>query len=337
MKNKSIPFAMVFWSVALLFVWSCAEDEERPVFPLSAEIFHSVDGKQVAFTALTHSATNWLWDFGDGNTSTEKNPVYVYEEGGYYIATLTATDNTGNTETAEVKLAIELTPYALLTGDRTADGYQGKTWKLTASHPPEDKLANADINFSYATDVEELPTGAFDLYLGIGEIYTDEFTFHYDGSYSHDVKDDGATFAGLLYASVLAQAGGTTILKTTGELIAGADIFAITTYTPEQGATFVFNENEDLTIPALPDFANGMHPLGYPTLTYSGVMTIDFPNSTEFMGVMDFQKKVLVQEITENTMRVAMFMTLDPAAVVSWDPLIPLSTTALVLTFEAVK
>jgi len=337
MKNKSIPFAMVFWLVALLFVWSCTEDEERPVFPLSAEIFHSVDGKQVAFTALTHSATSWLWDFGDGNTSTEKNPVYVYEEGGYYIATLTATDNTGTTETAEVKLAIELTPYALLTGDRTAEGYQGKTWKLTANHPPEDKLANADINFSYATDVEELPTGAFDLYLGIGEIYDDEFTFHYDGSYSHDVKEDGATFAGLLYASVLAQAGGTTIIKTTGELIAGADIFAITTYNPEQGATFVFNEEEDLTIPALPDFANGMHPLGYPTLTYSGVMTIDFPNSTEFMGVMDFQKKVLVQEITENTMRVAMFMTLDPAAVVSWDPLIPLSTTALVLTFEAVK
>ncbi|MDB4583154.1 PKD domain-containing protein [Draconibacterium sp.] len=337
MKNKSIPYGLVFLSIALLFVWSCADDVERPVFPLSAEIFHSVDGKQVAFTALTHSATSWQWDFGDGNTSTEKDPVYVYEEGGYYIATLTATDNAGNTETSQVKLALELTPYSLLTGDHTAEGYQGKTWKLTAAHPPEDKLANANLEFTYATDVEELPTGAFDLYLGIGEIYDDEFTFYYDGSYGHDVKEDGATFAGLLYASVLAQAGGTTITKTTGELIAGADIFAITTYSPEAGATFVFNEKEDLTIPALPDFANGMHPAGFPILTYSDVMTIDFPNSTEFIGVMDFQRKVLVQEITENTMRLAMFMTLDPAAVVSWDPLVPLSTTALVLTFEVVK
>jgi len=337
MKNKSIPYGLVFLLTALLFAWSCTDEVERPVFPLSAEIFHSVKGKQVAFTALTHSATSWQWDFGDGNTSNEQNPVYVYEEGGYYIATLTATDNAGNSVTSEVKLALELTPYSLLTGDHTAEGYQGKTWKLTAGHPVEDKLANADAEFSYATDVEELPTGAFDLYLGIGEIYDDEFTFHYDGTYSHDVKDDGATFAGLLFASVLAQAGGTTITKTTGELIAGADIFAIATYTPVQGATFVLNEKEDFTIPALPDFANGVHPGGYPTLTYPGVMTIDFPNSTEFIGVMDFQRKVLVQEITENTMRLAMFLTLDPAAVVSWEPLIPLSTTALVLTFEVVK
>lgn len=337
MKNKSIPYGLVFLTIALMFMWSCTDEEESPVFPLSAEIFHSVSGKQVAFTALTHSATSWQWDFGDGNTSTEQNPVYMYKEGGYYIATLIATDNSGNTETSEVKLAIELTPYALLTGDHTADGYTGKTWKLIANHPPEDKLANADFEFTYATDVEELPTGAFDLYLGIGEIYKDEFTFHYDGSYSHDVKDDGATFAGLLYASVLAEAGGTTITKTTGELIAGADIFAISTYTPEQGATFVFNEKEDFTIPTLPDFANGMHPGGFPTLTYPDVMTIDFPNSTEFIGIMDFQRKVFVQEITEKTMRLAMFVTLDPAAVVSWDPLIPLSTTALVLTFEVVK
>src|SRR5690606_8630855 len=109
------------------------------------EVFHSVDGKQVAFTALTHSAESWSWDFGDGNTSTEKAPVHVYEEGGYYVATLTAKDGSGNTATKEVKLAIELTPYALLTGDHTADGYQGKTWKLSSDHEPlGDYFATAD-------------------------------------------------------------------------------------------------------------------------------------------------------------------------------------------------
>lgn len=337
MKNKSISRCMLFFLLAVFFVSSCTEDEVRPTFPLSADIFYSVDDKQVAFTALTHSATNWLWNFGDGNSSTEQNPVYSYENGGYYLATLTATDTKGNTVVAEVNLAIALTPYVLLTGGPTATN--GKTWKLTANHPVEDKFANADINFTYAVEgLEELPTGAFDLYLGIGEIYDDEFTFHFDGGYGHDVKDDGGTFAGLLYASVLMEMGGTTITKTTGELIAGADIFAIATYTPEASATFVYNESEDFTIPALPYFASGVDPVyGYPILTYPGVMTIDFPNSTEFIGVMDFQRKVIVQEITDNSMRLAMFMTLDPAAVISWDPLIPLSTTALVLTFEVVK
>ena len=33
---------------------------------------------------------NWLWDFGDGNTSTQQNPVHVYAAPGRYTVTLTA-------------------------------------------------------------------------------------------------------------------------------------------------------------------------------------------------------------------------------------------------------
>lgn len=332
MKQNRLIISCAFLVFTMLF-FSCSEETTKVDLPTSAIIHYSVADKQVAFTALAHNATTYSWDFGDGNTSTEPNPVHVYEDGGYYTATLTVTGGTGTADDS-ANLAIALTPYVLLTGGPTATN--GKTWRLTAAHPPEDKLANADLEFTYATDVEELPQGAFDLYLDLGEIYTDEFTFFFDGSYAHDVKEDGATFAGLLYASVLAQQGGTTITKTSGEIIAGADIFAIATYSPVDGATFVFNEKEDFTIPALPDFANGMHPAGFPILTYSDVTTIDFPNTTEFIGVMDFQRKVIVQDITANSMQLAMFMTLDPAAVVSWDPLIPLSTTALVLTFEVV-
>jgi hypothetical protein len=332
MKQIRLFYFSIFLLLTLIVV-SCSENEKVDL-PTSAIIHYSVVDKKVAFTALAHNTDSYLWDFGDGQTSTEQNPVHIYDDGGYYTAKLTVTGGTG-TAGDEANLAIALTPYVLLTGGPTAEN--GKTWKLTAAHPPEDKLANADLEFTYQTDVEELPQGAFDLYLDLGEIYTDEFTFFFDGSYSHDVKDDGATFAGLLYASVVAQQGGTTILKTAGDVIAPADIFAIATYNPVEGASFVFTEEEDFTIPALPNFANGSHPLGYPTLTYSDVATIDFPNSNEFIGVMDFQRKVLVQEITPNSMRLAMFMTLDPAAVVSWDPLIPLSTTALVLTFEVVE
>jgi hypothetical protein len=328
---RLFKFGAFFMFAGILF--SCDESEKVDL-PTSALIHYSVADKQVAFTALAHNADTYSWDFGDGQTSSEPNPVHVYEDGGYYDVTLSVTGGTG-TASDEEQLAIALTPYVLLTGGPTAEN--GKTWRLTATHPADDKLANADLEFTYQTDVEELPIGAFDLYLGLGEIYTDEFTFFFDGTYSHDVKDDGATFAGLLYASVLAQQGATTITKTAGAIIAGADIFAIATYDPVEGASFVFTEAEDFTIPALPNFANGLHPLGYPTLTYSDVATIDFPNSNEFIGVMDFQRKVIVQEITPNSMQLAMFMTLDPAAVVSWDPLIPLSTTALVLTFEVVR
>lgn len=36
-------------------------------------------------------ATAWLWNFGDGNTSTEQNPLYTYQTPGEYKVTLTAT------------------------------------------------------------------------------------------------------------------------------------------------------------------------------------------------------------------------------------------------------
>ena len=38
---------------------------------------------------------SWYWDFGDGKTSTEQNPRYLYSEYGTYTATLTVTDDDG--------------------------------------------------------------------------------------------------------------------------------------------------------------------------------------------------------------------------------------------------
>lgn len=40
--------------------------------------------------------TSWLWDFGDGNTSTQENPVHTYYVQGMYTVTLTATNRYGS-------------------------------------------------------------------------------------------------------------------------------------------------------------------------------------------------------------------------------------------------
>ena len=116
----------------------------------------------------------------------------MYQEGGYYIATLTATGENGGSETSAVNLAIDLTPYALLTGIETAADYQGKTWRLSTAHSDSDYFANADADLSpFAGAPNPLPSGIFGAGLGNGEVYEDEFTFNFDGSYSHDVKADG--------------------------------------------------------------------------------------------------------------------------------------------------
>ena len=51
----------------------------------------SIDVEQNAVYFWDYSygnITNWLWDFGDGNTSTEQNPIHTYENDGEYVVML---------------------------------------------------------------------------------------------------------------------------------------------------------------------------------------------------------------------------------------------------------
>ncbi|HPS88798.1 MAG TPA: PKD domain-containing protein, partial [Methanosarcina vacuolata] len=53
----------------------------------------------VSFTDnSTGSPASWKWAFGDGNTSTEKNPVHTYNKTGGYTVSLTV-DNSGSSST----------------------------------------------------------------------------------------------------------------------------------------------------------------------------------------------------------------------------------------------
>ena len=48
----------------------------------------------------------WLWDFGDGTTSTEQNPTHRYKKGGVYTVTLTVTDDRDGQDTATVRFYV---------------------------------------------------------------------------------------------------------------------------------------------------------------------------------------------------------------------------------------
>jgi len=51
----------------------------------------------VTFTDVsTNSPTTWSWTFGDGNSSTVRNPVYTYASNGTYTVSLTATNPRGS-------------------------------------------------------------------------------------------------------------------------------------------------------------------------------------------------------------------------------------------------
>ena len=123
-------------------------------------------------------------------------------------------------------MAVALTPYALLTGNHTAEGYDGKTWRLTQAHTVNDKLVNSDASFSLLDeDIPSLPAGAFSVYVGLPEAYNDEFTFYHDGRYRHNTTD-GVSFGGILFASLMQELGKTQITKTGGKAVFRQDVFA---------------------------------------------------------------------------------------------------------------
>jgi PKD repeat protein len=89
-----------------------------PVTPLTVDF--SVNdttpdtNQTVTFTDLTAGATQWLWDFGDGNLSTLQNPTHQYKTTGTYTVTLCAGNGTNagrevKTNYITVSLEAELT------------------------------------------------------------------------------------------------------------------------------------------------------------------------------------------------------------------------------------
>jgi PKD repeat protein len=79
-----------------------------PVANFSASKTVATTNESIQFTDLsTNNPTSWLWNFGDGGTSTERNPSHSYTTTGSYTVSLTAQNSAGeNTKTMANYIAI---------------------------------------------------------------------------------------------------------------------------------------------------------------------------------------------------------------------------------------
>jgi PKD repeat protein len=64
----------------------------------------------VNFTNLTSAATNYFWDFGDGNSSTALNPIHTYTLPGSFTVSLTAIGSLGTNVFVRSNYVTVLTP-----------------------------------------------------------------------------------------------------------------------------------------------------------------------------------------------------------------------------------
>ena len=88
---------------AMLFAWSCTTGigPSEVIVPLAVASGQPTSGCEpltVQFSSIGTIDPEWMefeWDFGDGNTSTERHPLYTYTAAGTFTAVLTVIEMHG--------------------------------------------------------------------------------------------------------------------------------------------------------------------------------------------------------------------------------------------------
>lgn len=76
--------------------WQCTQPNSPPTANFASSVQVTCNG-EVSFTDQSiNGATSWLWNFGDGNTSTQQNPSHTYQNEGTYTVSLTASNGFGS-------------------------------------------------------------------------------------------------------------------------------------------------------------------------------------------------------------------------------------------------
>ncbi|RMF24082.1 MAG: PKD domain-containing protein, partial [Bacteroidetes bacterium] len=88
--------------------------------PPQANFTFIPNGWEVSFVNTTAgNPDSFSWDFGDGSTSTEMNPVHTFPNDGNYLVTLTATNECGSTNFSALVFVV-IPPTADFTADVTS-------------------------------------------------------------------------------------------------------------------------------------------------------------------------------------------------------------------------
>ena len=156
---------------------------EEEIDDPTSDFTFTVDAGVVTFTNQSSNANTYNWDFGDGNTSTDSDPIHTYTSEGTYNVTLTATNECGDVSSTQ-SVSINLIPTANFVAsiteicegeevqftDASSDNVTAWLWTFEGGTPATSTEQNPLVTFNTA--------GIFDVSLVVtSPAGTDEIIF----------------------------------------------------------------------------------------------------------------------------------------------------------------
>ena len=123
----------------------------------------TTNGAIVEFTNTSNNANTYLWNFGDGNMSTEANPTHTYATAGDFTVVLTATNDCGSS-TTEVTVTstflptanffiqnmMDCAPATIQFVDNSTSNTTSWNWTFDGGSPNTSSVQNPAITFNTA-------------------------------------------------------------------------------------------------------------------------------------------------------------------------------------------
>ncbi len=121
--------------------------------PTATFIATQTDFFTYSFTNTSSNSTSWLWNFGDGTTSTDQNPIHLYSQTGQYTVKLKAYSNCG----------VDSITHNVVILDGGIDGYKDLDFVEVYPTPVKDKI-------TIHLDSKKGGKTKFDIYNNVGKL-----------------------------------------------------------------------------------------------------------------------------------------------------------------------